>query len=249
MSISDLSKSICASDFRFRKDNLQKVADLLWPCLNVYLQGKRDDMKVENGYLTSYETGFLIILYQMSTLCRIRPEMEKFFLMRKSKLSAILNTFLTVFYKVKLLICQILQFSMIDSGYMLKQSKRKPELAKVVCVCGDSSTEHFGECPRFSATLFQVSDGDLPGQFAAAPSQISACLPQLPCSCDVLLAHFSVSCFWQKSYWFLPFFLLIRNASIILKNHRHQLFHSNLWGQQEEVAFWQSLYDNQERPF
>jgi hypothetical protein len=102
MSISDLSESICASDFRFRKDNLQKVADLLWPRLNVYLQGERDDIKVENGYRTSYETGFLIILYRMSFPRRIRPEMEKFFSMRKSKLSAILNTFLTAFYKVTL---------------------------------------------------------------------------------------------------------------------------------------------------
>jgi hypothetical protein len=68
MSISDLSESICASDFCFRKDNLQIVADLLWPRLNVFLQGERDDIKVENGYHTSYETGFLIILYRMSFL-------------------------------------------------------------------------------------------------------------------------------------------------------------------------------------
>jgi hypothetical protein len=66
----------------------------------MYLNGEKDDIKVENGYRTTYETGFLIVLYRMSYPRRIRPDMEKFFSMRKSKLSAILNTFLTAFYKV-----------------------------------------------------------------------------------------------------------------------------------------------------
>jgi hypothetical protein len=102
MLISDLSESVCISDFRFRKNHLQKLADLLWPRLNVYLKGEKDDIKVENGYRTPYETGFLILLYRMSYPRRVQPDMEKFFSMRKSKLSAILNTFLTAFYEVTL---------------------------------------------------------------------------------------------------------------------------------------------------
>jgi hypothetical protein len=99
-SIANLSDSVCISDFRFRKENLQKIADGLWPLMNVYLLGEKDDIKVENGYRTTYETGFLIVLYRMSYPRRVRPDMEKFFSMQKSKLSAISNTFLTAFYKV-----------------------------------------------------------------------------------------------------------------------------------------------------
>jgi hypothetical protein len=50
MSISDLCEAVCISDFRFRKDHLQKIADLLWPRLNVFLQGEKDDVQVKNGY-------------------------------------------------------------------------------------------------------------------------------------------------------------------------------------------------------
>jgi hypothetical protein len=65
MLISDLRESVCISDFHFRKDHLQKLADFLWPRLNVYLKGKKDDIKVENGYCTPYKKGFLFLLYQM----------------------------------------------------------------------------------------------------------------------------------------------------------------------------------------
>jgi hypothetical protein len=64
--IADLNDSVCISDFRFCKDHLQKIANLLWPLMNVYLLGEKDDIEVENGYQTTYETGFLIVLYRMS---------------------------------------------------------------------------------------------------------------------------------------------------------------------------------------
>jgi hypothetical protein len=67
-SIADLSDSVCISDFRFCKDHLQKIADLLWPLMNVYLLGEKNDIKVENGYRTTYKTGFLIVLISDSVL-------------------------------------------------------------------------------------------------------------------------------------------------------------------------------------
>jgi hypothetical protein len=78
-SLDNVFDSVCISDFRFRKDNLQKIADGLWPLMNVYLLGEKDDIKVENGYQTTYETGFLVVLYRMSYYPRrVRPDMEIF---------------------------------------------------------------------------------------------------------------------------------------------------------------------------
>ena len=48
---------------------------------------------MSNRYEVPYETGFLVVLYRLACVWRLRPEMEQYFGIRKSKLSSILKTF------------------------------------------------------------------------------------------------------------------------------------------------------------
>ena len=101
-SIQDYNDSTCISYFRFRKNELQQLADLLWPRIHNILQGDHDSTVCTNGYRIPFETGLLILLYRLSRPNRIRPDMERFFNLRKSKISAIIDTYTSAMYMVAL---------------------------------------------------------------------------------------------------------------------------------------------------
>lgn len=100
--IQDYNDSNCVAYFRFRKTDLQFLANLLWPRISVHLIGNRQSVVCKNRYSIPYETGLLILLFRLSRPNRIRPEMERFFNMRKSKLSAIIDTFTNALYETAL---------------------------------------------------------------------------------------------------------------------------------------------------
>jgi hypothetical protein len=105
MLISDINESDAINEFRMRKADLQEVADKLWPKFSALLPGEnltKDEVRVSHGYTVPYETGFLILLYHLSRPRRLRPDMEKYFGIRRSRLSAIIQTFAEVFYNVAL---------------------------------------------------------------------------------------------------------------------------------------------------
>ena len=66
--------------------------------LNGLLGGNKEHIVVNNNYTVHYETGILVLLYRLSFPRRLRPEMERYFGIRKSKLSAIISTFVDAFY-------------------------------------------------------------------------------------------------------------------------------------------------------
>jgi hypothetical protein len=101
-SIQDYNNSTCVSYFRFRKNELQFLADLLWPRMRNHLNGNRESTVCTNGYRIPYETGLLILLFRLSRPNRIRPDMERFFNLRKSKISAIIDTYTSALYNVAL---------------------------------------------------------------------------------------------------------------------------------------------------
>ena len=98
--IADVSGSASMLEFRFRKPQLQLIADLLWPRMSLFLDGDKDNITCSNRYSCPYETGFLLCLFRLSRPRRLRPEMERYFCMRKSQLSACLQTFMEAFYQV-----------------------------------------------------------------------------------------------------------------------------------------------------
>jgi hypothetical protein len=102
LKISDLDDSKALLDFRFHKDDLQEIADSLWPKLEPFLEGMHDKIMVQNQYQCPYKTGLLLVLYRLARPCRIRPELETYFSMRKSRISAIISTFIDAFYELVL---------------------------------------------------------------------------------------------------------------------------------------------------
>ena len=100
--IQDLNESESLHEFRFRNQHLQEVADLLWPKLSLILDGTKERIKVMNRYVVPYETGLLLVLYRLARPHRLRPDMENFFEMRKSKISAVIATFTDALYELAL---------------------------------------------------------------------------------------------------------------------------------------------------
>jgi nuclease HARBI1 len=96
--IADFDNSTCISCFRFRKDDLQHFSDLLWTRLDGHLNGLKESVAVENRYRVPYETGILILLYRLARPHTLHCDMEGFFGMRKSHLSAAFRTFVDVLY-------------------------------------------------------------------------------------------------------------------------------------------------------
>jgi len=99
--VEDLQESDCLAYFRFRQVHLQHICNLLWPRMYPFLQihPKLDLIRCK-GYVCPYETGMLMVLYRFSRPVRLRPEMEKFFHTRKSKISAIIYTFVRALFQV-----------------------------------------------------------------------------------------------------------------------------------------------------
>jgi hypothetical protein len=100
--IADLDESKCILDFRFRQAELQEIADSLWPKMSLVLDGDHNGISCENKYTCPYETGLLLVLFRLSRPRRIRPDTESYFCMRKSKISAIISTFINALYDVAL---------------------------------------------------------------------------------------------------------------------------------------------------
>jgi hypothetical protein len=124
--LEDVSDSDAISNFRFRKEHLQAIALRLWPKMQPFLEGEYDSIQCRNRYAVPFETGFLVLLYRIAAHRRLCPDMEKFFGIRKSKLSAILLTFVCALYSVA-----------------------NPYLTTVGC-SGDCRMELQGRCPAVS---------------------------------------------------------------------------------------------------
>jgi hypothetical protein len=96
--ISDFCYSQCHLNFRFRKTDLQDVADQLWPRLEPFLKGAKEKLILENRYTAPYETCLLLTLFRFHRPVRLRPEMEVFFGMRKSQISVAIAAFSAALY-------------------------------------------------------------------------------------------------------------------------------------------------------
>jgi hypothetical protein len=97
-----MSDSDCINDLRFRTIHLETVAQKLWPLMQPHLEGDYDHIRLQNRYTLPFETCFMLLLYHLAAPHRIQPDMEHFFGIRKSKISAALNTFVDALYEVAL---------------------------------------------------------------------------------------------------------------------------------------------------
>ena len=100
--LSNISKSECIDNCRMRRDNLQHMFGVLWPKLWLHLEGHLESIYCAYRYTVCYETGFLVLLYRYSRPRRLSPDMEHIFGMRRSKLSAIIQTFSLALYHVSM---------------------------------------------------------------------------------------------------------------------------------------------------
>ena len=98
--IDDFSESDCQFYFRFLKEDLKIVARQLWPRISLYLQSENPaEIKVGGGYIAHYETCLCVYLFKMSRPQRLIGDAERFFGIRKSKLSRMI-IFLVKLYVV-----------------------------------------------------------------------------------------------------------------------------------------------------
>ena len=100
--LQDISNSECIDNCRMRRDNLQHMFGVLWPKMRLHLEGHLESIRCANRYTVCYETGFLVLLYRYSRPRRLSPDMETIFGMRRSKLSAIIQTFSLALYHVSM---------------------------------------------------------------------------------------------------------------------------------------------------
>jgi quinol monooxygenase YgiN len=87
----DVSEDDAVFHFRFRKKHLQEMADKLWQRLHEYFDvgSKKAGIIFDDGrYSCPYETLFLMVLFRFARPRRIRKEMEGYFGIRRSKISA-----------------------------------------------------------------------------------------------------------------------------------------------------------------
>jgi nuclease HARBI1 len=96
--IADFDDATCVNNFHFRKAHLQYLSDLLWPRLAPHLNGQKDSIEVKNRYKIPFETGLLLVLYRLSRPHTIYFDIEAFFGMRKSHISAVVQTFVDSLY-------------------------------------------------------------------------------------------------------------------------------------------------------
>lgn len=95
--INDLNESDCVSFFRFRQADLTILVNQLWPRMSHFFVGNYHSVVALNGYRVPFETGVLLILYRLSFPHVIVNDMESFFKMRKSHISAVVAKFMDVF--------------------------------------------------------------------------------------------------------------------------------------------------------
>lgn len=91
--IADFCESECITHFRFRKLDLQAMADQLWPRLSIFLGPNRENITLQNRYHAPFETCLLLYLFKMSRPRRLLEDCESMFGMRKSHLSSAILTF------------------------------------------------------------------------------------------------------------------------------------------------------------
>ena len=98
--VDDLSESECIENCQMRKDCLIILLEKLWPKMHHQLVGIREQITCVNCYTIPYETGMIILLYHYSRPCRLHPDIEMIFGIRKSQISTIIQTFSEALYNV-----------------------------------------------------------------------------------------------------------------------------------------------------
>jgi hypothetical protein len=100
--IDDIQGSDMIDNFRFRKEELHEICDKLWEIGAMYADGEKESILCVNDYKCPWETGFLILLYRLHRPTRMRPDMEKYFGMRRSHISAVILTMTKIVYQIAL---------------------------------------------------------------------------------------------------------------------------------------------------
>ena len=97
----DMSESDCISYLRFRKEDVQVLAHELWPRVSLFFpqDSTYDAIQCKYKYKTNFETGLMMVLYRLARPVRLRPDMERYWHVRKSRLSSIIQTFVTALHK------------------------------------------------------------------------------------------------------------------------------------------------------
>ena len=99
--INDFSASECLAYFRFLKEDLVIVARHLWPRLSVFLNSDNPErVPVGKRYVAHYETCLCLYLFKMARPVRLRYDCERFFGIRKSKLSRMMIFFGAALYQL-----------------------------------------------------------------------------------------------------------------------------------------------------
>jgi hypothetical protein len=80
-------------EFRFRKEDLKQVCTLLWPRLREHLVGDYEKIHLPHRHYVHFETGILMLLYQLIYPTHIRPEMETRFACSPTKISLAIRVF------------------------------------------------------------------------------------------------------------------------------------------------------------
>jgi len=91
--IADFNNSECKECFRWRQWELQKTSDALWPRLAPILGDDRENLALKHGCRAPHETCLLIYFCRMHRPEGIVNDAEKVFGMRKSHISACMQTF------------------------------------------------------------------------------------------------------------------------------------------------------------
>ena len=100
--LNDTSNSECIYNCCMRWDILHHMFRVLWPKLRLHLEGLLESIRCAYRYTVCYETGCLVLLYRYSRPRQLSQDMEHIFGMRRSKLSAIIQTFSSALYHVSL---------------------------------------------------------------------------------------------------------------------------------------------------
>ena len=95
--VENINTSDALDYFRFRKHHLQAMMDKLWPRMQILLStisiATKERVSVGNRYAVPYKTGMLMVLFRLSRVQRLRPDVEKYFGIRRSKASKVIRFF------------------------------------------------------------------------------------------------------------------------------------------------------------
>ena len=74
----------------------------MWPKFSAILGDDKYRIRCKNRYTIHYESGLIILLYRYSLPRHLHPDMEKIFGIRKSHLSAIIQSFSEALYQISI---------------------------------------------------------------------------------------------------------------------------------------------------